>query len=195
MIIKHYAATLPADYDMAIIRQRVADKGPAFDHLPGLGVKIFLIREKGCFGAASNQYAPVYLWPEIEPIWNFVAGDGFAGIVDSFGWIPIHTWLGLAFARDERGTWIDLRSVSREDEQIMPGTDLKALRQHEIQQARWAVNATPDLFACAIGVDTESWSLVRFKYWSCGQGDLPAGTNSYEALHISAPQADKLRQT
>ena len=50
MIVKQYAVTLPADYDMQIIRRRVATKGPAFDDFPGLGVKVFMIREKGCFG-------------------------------------------------------------------------------------------------------------------------------------------------
>src|SRR5215471_13356047 len=84
MLVKQYTVTLPADYDMQIIRKRVASKGPAFDHFPGLGVKVFMIRQKKHFGAESNQYAPVYLWPSVEPMWKFIAGDGFKGIVDSF---------------------------------------------------------------------------------------------------------------
>ena len=90
MIIQQYAITLPADYDMKIIRDRVAEKGPAFDRFPGLGIKVFMIREKGRFGAESNQYAPVYLWPSVAPLWEFIAGDGFKGILESFGWTAIN---------------------------------------------------------------------------------------------------------
>jgi hypothetical protein len=68
------------------------------DDFPGLGVKVFLIRQKNHFGAESNQYAPLYLWPSVEPMWKFIAGDGFRGFVDSFGWTPIHYWLGFAYA-------------------------------------------------------------------------------------------------
>jgi len=74
---------------MQIIREHVASKAPAFDDFPGLGVKVFMIRQKDRFGAESNQYAPVYLWPSVKPMWKFIAGDGFRGIVDSFGWTPI----------------------------------------------------------------------------------------------------------
>ena len=83
---------------MQIIREHVASKAPAFDDFPGLGVKVFMIRQKDRFGAESNQYAPVYLWPSVKPMWKFIAGDGFRGFVDSFGWTPIHYWLGFAYA-------------------------------------------------------------------------------------------------
>ncbi len=39
MILKQYIVTLPSDYDMGIIRERVVSKGPAFDSFPGLGLK------------------------------------------------------------------------------------------------------------------------------------------------------------
>jgi hypothetical protein len=195
MIVKQYTVTLPADYDMAIIRNRVASKGPGFDDFPGLGLKIFMIREKGRFGAESNQYAPVYLWPEIEPMWGFVAGDGFRGILDAFGRVPIRYWLGFAYARAEGIDLMSIRSVSREEARIDPGTDLAGLRRNELEQARAAVASTAGLLARAVGVDTECWSLVRFDYWAREQSSLPEGTRSYEALHISAPDAEKLRQT
>src|SRR5215510_4152637 len=157
MIIKQYTIGLPADYDMAIIRRRVADKGPAFDTLPGLGLKAFTIREKGRYGAPSNQYAPVYLWPAVEPMWNFIAGDGFRGIIDSFGRPPIQYWLGLAYARRPDIDLKTLRSVSREEERIGSGTDLKALRQHEVRQAREIVGSISDLAVRAVGVDIDRW--------------------------------------
>jgi hypothetical protein len=192
MIIKQYTIGLPADYDMAIIRKRVADKGPAFDTLPGLGLKAFMISEKGRCGASSNQYAPVYLWLDVAPMWHFIAGDGFRGIIDSFGRPPIHYWLGFAYARRPEIDLKTLRSVSREEERIEPGTDLKALRQGEIRQAREIVGAISDLAVRAVGLDVDRWSLVRFNYWAREQSTLPESATSYEVLHVSAPRADAL---
>ena len=42
-----YEIPLPADYDMGIIRHRVATRGSALDDWAGLGVKAYLIRERG----------------------------------------------------------------------------------------------------------------------------------------------------
>jgi hypothetical protein len=56
-----YEITLPADYDMEIIRERVATRGAALDDFAGLGLKAYLIRERGVDGSPVNQYAPFYL--------------------------------------------------------------------------------------------------------------------------------------
>src|SRR5262245_18584564 len=60
MIVKQYTVTLPADYDVQIIRERVASKAPAFDDFPGLGVKVFMIRQKDRFGRrAINMHRSI----------------------------------------------------------------------------------------------------------------------------------------
>lgn len=194
MIIKQYTVTLPADYDMGVIRRRVATKGPGFDHFPGLGVKVFMIREKGRFGAESNQYAPIYLWPAVEPMWGFIAGDGFKGIIDSFGWTSIRCWLGLAFARRDGLDWTAIQSVSREEELIAPGTNLSAMRTLETEQTRDTVRR-PELAARAVGVDTKDWALVRFDYWMEPQSPDRGGPPRFEALHVSAPNPGALAET
>ncbi|MEV7966178.1 DUF4865 family protein [Sphaerisporangium sp. NPDC088356] len=58
-----YEITLPADYDMAIIRHRVATKGTALDGFRGLGLKAYAIRQRGFGGSPVNQYVPSYLAP------------------------------------------------------------------------------------------------------------------------------------
>ena len=98
MIIKQYVIDLSADYDMQIIRDRVARARDAYDGFPGLGLKAFLIRQKGRYGAPINQYAPIYLWPRVAPLWGFVAGPGFHGVAQSFGRPSIRTWLGLTLS-------------------------------------------------------------------------------------------------
>jgi hypothetical protein len=193
MIIKQYVITLPADYDMGIIRERVATRGPAFDSLAGLGLKCFLIREKNRCGAESNQYAPVYLWPEVESLWGFVAGKGFAGILDAFGWRHIEFWPGVAYARAPGSDLKSIRSVTREGLVLSPGTDLERVYRAEIAGARERVSATPGLLAYAVGLNPETWSLVRLSYWQLPQSELPASAHSYEVLHVSAPHAEALR--
>jgi uncharacterized protein DUF4865 len=196
MILKQYVITLPADYDMKIIRDRVAAKGTNFDRLPGLGLKTFMIRERGRCGAESNQYAPVYLWPAVAPMWGFIAGEGFAAITDSFGRPPIHIWLGLGFARGKPSRPPgEIKSVTREEQSIAPGTDLATLREREIRDGRNAVDHAPDHLFRAVGLNPGSWTLVRFDYWSRNQDSLPAGAHSYEVLHVSAPFIDELSET
>jgi hypothetical protein len=196
MIVQQYVVTLPADYDMMIIRERVATKGMTFDTFPGIGLKTFMIRERGRFGAESNQYAPAYLWPAVTPMWGFIAGKGFEGITESFGWTPIHTWLGLAFARGDPSTPVtELRSVIREEQHIVPGTDLAGLRDREIERARSAVDGTPDHLIRVVAVNPETWTLVRFDYWTRCQDSLPPGAHSYEVLHVSAPDINILKQS
>jgi hypothetical protein len=39
MLAKQYSIALPADYDMGIVRERVATRGSALDALPHLGFK------------------------------------------------------------------------------------------------------------------------------------------------------------
>src|SRR5512141_2593431 len=94
----HYAIPLPADYDMAIIRRRVADKGPLTDAFPGLGLKAYLVRERAA-GAPVNLYAPFYLWATGEGMNRFLWGDGFRALCASFGRPPVWHGLGVGFAR------------------------------------------------------------------------------------------------
>jgi hypothetical protein len=43
MIVKQYSIKLRADYDMQIIRRRVADKGAAYDTFPGLHLSSWML--------------------------------------------------------------------------------------------------------------------------------------------------------
>ena len=97
MLAMQYEITLPADYDMRIIRERVATTGARLDNYPGLGVKAFLIRERGVDGSTVNQYAPFYLWNDdagaASVLWS---GAGFTAILRDFGRPVVQTWVGGA---------------------------------------------------------------------------------------------------
>ena len=62
MLAKQYEITLPADYDLDVIRRRIKAGAPLLDDRPGLGFKAWLLRERGVGGSPVNQYAPLYVW-------------------------------------------------------------------------------------------------------------------------------------
>jgi hypothetical protein len=189
MIIKQYTISLPADYDMGIIRARVAKAAAVYDTFPGLHFKAFLIRERGRFGAIGNEYAPFYVWPSTEALWGFVAGDGFRGIIDSFGWIPIRVWLNLDLRTRTDLKRANVRAATREQAPLADGCDLATLRRDEIAGNIAAVEGNPRIVARVVAVNTERWKIVRFTLWSCRQDELPtsATEDSFEVLHLSAP--------
>lgn len=65
MYAMQYQITLPTDYDMQIIRDRVIQTGHLMDGYHGLEFKAYLIQEK-VKGAPQNSYAPFYVWRDIE---------------------------------------------------------------------------------------------------------------------------------
>ena len=186
MIAKQYPIALPTDYDMNIIRRRVADKGEAFDERPGLLFKAFLISER-IRGAPLNQYAPFYVWNETAALWDFVAGDGFDGIVKSFGRPAILTWLPLT-VEIRRGLRRDaVRSALREDMPIPVDVDLPAFRKAQVEANKSALADDPGIALCLIAANIERWSMVRFTLRYDQPTASPSGAHAYEVLHLSAP--------
>jgi hypothetical protein len=92
-----YQITLPADYDMDIIRRRIATRGSALDAFDGLGLKAYLVRDRAN-GSSINQYAPFYLWADTAGMREFLwGGAGFGGIVADFGRPAVRHYTGAAF--------------------------------------------------------------------------------------------------
>ncbi len=191
MIAKQYSIQLPADYDMAIIRERVRKGGPSFDHFPGLDLKAFLITEK-TRGADANRYAPFYLWNDVSGTNEFLYGDGFAGITRSFGRPLVEHWLGTDMSLGD--TARSPLSATREDHAVA-STDLPTVRE---MQRTWLDACALDdrgLYAAAVALDPYRWQLVRFALWHAAP-DLIAATaavTAYEVLHLSAPGLESRR--
>jgi len=82
-----------------LIRDRVATRGSSTDAFPGLGLKAYLMLERGVEGSEVNQYALFYLWTSISGMSRFLwDGAGFNGLVESFGHPAVRHWTGVAFA-------------------------------------------------------------------------------------------------
>ncbi|MCD9141174.1 DUF4865 family protein [Streptomyces albireticuli] len=193
MYAMQYEITLPADYDMGIIRDRVATRGHLLDDLPGLGLKAYVIRERGVDGSPVNQYAPVYLWRDTDAMSHFlVGGGGFQGIIGDFGRPAVQHWTGLAtLAGPARGR--TPAAASRRLTPIPPGAepgDLAALIQEETRLLR-GLAAREGVHTAALAVDPRHWQLMRLTLWERTAPRDEDATERYEVLHLSAPHLDE----
>ncbi|MGW1465701.1 DUF4865 family protein [Streptomyces sp. NPDC002308] len=193
MYAKQYGITLPADYDMEIIRKRVAVGGPTMDDRAGLGLKAFVIRERGVNGSPVNEYAPFYLWNDTGAMAQFlVGGGGFQNIVRDFGRPAAFHWTGIAcHAGPAREA--PVRAASRRLAPIPADPDLRAdglgpaaLIGREAEELR-TLARLEGVHTAALAFDPHSWQLVRFVLWADAVAPDGEATERYEVLHLSAP--------
>ncbi|MFI6206212.1 DUF4865 family protein [Streptomyces sp. NPDC051041] len=183
-----YELTLPADYDMDVIRRRVASRGHLLDAWDGLGVKAYLVRERGVAGSPVNQYAPFYLWNSAAGRNSFLWGGGFQGICDDFGRPPVWQWTGVAY---EEGAAVAAaaRVAVRRRQRVPEGVPLSGVMADAVRETgRLAAGEGAVLAAAA--VDTSRWELVHFSLWE----DAAPGVEGevFRVLHLSAPERDRL---
>lgn len=170
-----YELTLPTDYDMGIIRDRVRRGGHALDDRAGLALKAYLVRTAGVAGSPVNQYAPFYLWHTPAAMTQFlIGGGGFHNIVRDFGRPPVHHWTVAAALTGPARTRPPL-SASRTIAPLAWGEDLPELVEH------------PDLHTAAVAFDPYRWQLMRFALWTTPTPPDPDATEHYEVLHVSTP--------
>ncbi len=183
-----YAITLPADYDMRIIRNRVKSKGHLLDDFAGLGLKAYGIRERGVDGSPVNQYAPFYLWADAQAMSRFLLGDGFRGVVRDFGRPAVQHWQGL-FHRPGPAAGAAPRAFTRRTETLDEHADVAAVADRAV--AAHEELATVDaVHTTALALDPRRWELVHFTLWA-DAAPRSAG-DRYQVLHLSAPGADRL---
>lgn len=191
MYAMQYELNLPADYDMGVIRKRVADFGTMFDDRTGLGFKAFLIRERGRDGSPVNQYAPFYLWQETGAMAHFLAGGGgFQAIVRDFGRPSVQHWTAVAGARGpSRAT--PPRAAARRITAIPEDADSTGMglasRIERESTALAALAQRDGVHTAVLGVDPRHWQLVRFVLWRDAIPRDEDATERYEVLHLSVP--------
>jgi hypothetical protein len=189
MYAMQYQITLPADYNMTIIRSRVASRGARTDHFEDLGLKAYLIQERGKNGAVINQYAPFYLWAGIKGMNRFLwGGGGFEAVVESFGRPVVNHWTGVGFARGPSQLALPSVAILRA-KNIGPSGNLIEISE----SARGELHRRASLkgvFATAIAIDPAAWTLLHFTL--CESAELKELGQRYEVLHLSRPCWDAL---
>ncbi|MFC9340801.1 DUF4865 family protein [Streptomyces sp. NPDC057020] len=183
-----YEITLPADYDMGIIRTRVATRGHLLDDFPGLGLKAYLVRERGD-ASPVDQYAPFYLWAAPEGMNSFLWGPGFQGIVNDFGRPVVQHWTGLAYEEGpaSRASPVDAtRRRTPLGEGAPPGEAVADAVARHAREAR-----RDGVVASALAIDPRHWELLAFTLWADGEAPADEG-DRFRVLHLSAPGRELL---
>lgn len=185
MYAMQYEMTLPADYDMGIIRERIATRAHLTDEYAGLGLKAYLYRERGVDGSPVNQYAPFYLWHGIAGMNRFLWGDGgFGGIVESFGRPAVRHFTGIGAAAGparEHRPGFATRQIVRLPTAVDPSRVVAA----ELAEFRERAGQ-PGAHTTAFAIDPSTWELVRFTLWQDQPApDVPG--ERYQVRHLSAP--------
>jgi hypothetical protein len=185
MLAMQYSFTLPADYDMGIIRDRIATRGQSTDGFPGLVFKAYLFacRDGGTVGVRDNAYAPFYLWDGPHGMNAFLGGPGFVAVTGSFGWPSVKTWSiwDSRLAADfHRATF-----ATREIVAIPRHSNLAALRDFEAETLDVDTRA-PGVLGGVVGFEPTTWTAVRLRLRS----DLPAAVagsdlSVFEIGHVS----------
>ena len=174
MIAMQYSFVLPADYDMAVVRERIATKGPLLDDLPGLVFKAYLYGSE-----PEHAYAPFYLWRDEEAMHGFLNGPAFAGVARAFGWPSVKTWTPwhATVGADVRAA----RFATRSSAVIKPHAALGELRLQEEAFAQQAL--AQGALAMVIGFEPVTWTITRLALWR----DAAVGKADYHVGHVSAP--------
>ncbi|MGW3151482.1 DUF4865 family protein [Streptomyces sp. NPDC001177] len=198
MYAQQYEINLPADYDMRIIRKRVADGGHILDDRAGLGLKAYVIREHGVDGSPVNQYAPFYLWNDTGAMAHFlIGGGGFHNIIRDFGRPVARHWTGIACHAGPARTAFP-KAASRLLTPLPVGLDpdgsglgLATWIEREAAEIR-ALASHDDVHTAALAIDPHHWQVVRFILWKEAAAPDEAATERYEVLHLSAPGLNAL---
>lgn len=183
-----YELTLPADYDTGIIRSRVARVGQLLDDWDGLGLKTFLLRERGVHGSPVNQYAPFYLWNTVEGMNRFLWGGAFQGLVNDFGRPEVAQWTGLAY-EEGGGAGSPATLAVRKRQRLAEGVELAAVVEDAVGETRRLAGEEGAVLAAA-AVDPHRWEIVHFSLW---EDETPkAEGDVFQVLHLSAPGRGEL---
>jgi hypothetical protein len=186
MIAMQYRIALPADYDMAIIRQRIAERGHLTDNLEGLAFKAYLHgRVDASRTGSQNVYAPFYVWRESRGLSEFLSGPGFAAVAASFGRPVVRTW---AVWDAEFSTDLSAATYATHDTAaISPQTSMDETRRREQKLVRAALDQGAE--AAVSAFDPTTWTLMRFALWrdASAAHDTPRA-DAYTVGHMSQPK-------
>lgn len=183
MLTMHYSFTLPAAFDMGVIRERIATKGPLLDDFDGLVFKAYLYACRGEHGP-ENLYAPFYLWAGTGAMNRFLLGPGFAALTRDFGWPAVKTASLLHAAQTP--ALREARFATRELVAVAPHADLAALEAAEREHTASAM-AQGGALAAVSAYEPTTWTLTRFRLWR-EPAPEHAGVQRYAVGHVSAPQ-------
>lgn len=183
MYAMQYQISLPTDYDMQIIRDRVTRTGHLLDGYPGLECKAYLIQEKAK-GAPQNAYAPFYVWRDVDGMRQFCWGEpGYSAIVRDFGRHPIQDWTVHQFV-DGPADYAEVRSLTVKTMPLPLST--APSRCIDDITADFLATATDSTAVRVTAIDVTTWSAILVELSTHEAGQSATDVTTYEVLHVSA---------
>lgn len=174
MIAMQYKILLPENYDMNIIRKRVAMNGNKTDGFQDLLFKAYLITESKSEGKGNrNQYSPLYLWKDSNGMNKFIFNGFYDNILNSFGWQNIN--IGIPLICKLENDFIYSKYVLEIEKEIIPATHMKPL------------NFSSIFSTCAGKVliyNPDKWKYSEYYFFT----NKPASNNIgvlFDILHLS----------
>lgn len=187
MIAMQYTIRLADDYGAQNIRTRVQQRYSMFDNLPGLAHKSYL------FSPTDRLYAPFYIWADHDAARDFLIGDVFQNVSDTFSRPRVRTWNIISYDVFDHSMTPTL--AVRESDAIAPEGRLSELAKAE-RAAHDKLHGISGLHSHAVALDPDRWELVRFSLWrdeTAGKNKARADTvQTYEVLHLSTPPAGRI---
>ena len=190
MFAMQYEHRLPADYDMQVIRERAARRGPLWDDTPGLLLKAFAARVRGQAGATANLYASIYLWKDAESAATLLAGAAFRIVTDSFGRPQVYTWLPLDARAGRADTNVPAQTIYREVSALASNADIPAAIAAALARNRVAADRA-DTLAAWVVLDPGAWELVCFTLSSAAVDEARDG-EAYQVWYLARPGLGEL---
>lgn len=163
-----YNITLPNDYDMEVIRNRVAENGMKTDGFEGLALKAYLIIEQ----KDRKEYAPFYLWEQIGGMNRFIFEGFYDNILTSFGWQHINIAIPLLTEISDK--------IKEAHYVIEIEQDIK--RTNSMQKPHYSLPHL-ECLGKTIVYNPDKWKYVEFYF--VNEQPEAVECNIYEVLHIS----------
>ena len=183
MIAMQYTIRLAGDYDYARVRERVERRRPLFDGLDGLVHKSYL------FSESDRIYAPFYVWKCEDAAREFLTGDLFQDLVETFGRPRVRCWGVLAFGGSARGGHPTV--AVKELDSVAAEENLSRLVGRE-RERHDAAMETPGLCFHLAGLDPDRWQLMRYSAWRDPGAVRKCDTDAvecYQILQLCRPEA------
>ena len=184
MFTMQYRIVLPSDYDMGIIRTRIAERGHLTDDFPQLAFKAYLFADRRQPYAAGqeNAYAPFYLWHDSEGMNAFLGGAGFAAVIESFGRPAVRTWSAW-----HAHVAADLSIATYATHESIPMPAHAAVAElSQMEHAQLQGDLDRGALAAISAFDPTTWTAIRFRLWR-DSVKAGAGVDVYQVGHVSQP--------
>lgn len=182
MIAMQYSIRLSDDFSTRQIRARVQARYSLFDKMKGLAHKSYL------FNSADRLYAPFYIWRSHDAARDFLLGDIFQDVSDTFQRPRVRMW--NVFSYDVFEPTMTPTYCVREVDAVPAEQRLASLANAE-RERHEALRGKAGLHSHAVALDADRWELVRFSLWrnQASAGDMFTGDaiQTYDVLHLSTP--------